>query len=108
MEIHHGKHHAAYTSKLNAIEGTDMTDCSIELLEKHSDNGAVRNNGGGFFNHNLFWAIMSPQGSKAPEGDLAIDRDFGSFDQPRILLHKLLLPVLVQAGLGCVCTKRNP
>ena len=84
MEIHHGKHHAGYTSKLNAaIEGTDLAGKDIHtLLRDHSDNGAVRNNGGGFWNHTLFWNSMSPNGGGAPEGALgeAIDRDFGSFE----------------------------
>ena len=84
MEIHHGKHHAGYTSKLNAaVEGTDLEGKNIEtLLREHSDNGAVRNNGGGFWNHTLFWNSMSPNGGGAPEGALAeaIDRDFGSFE----------------------------
>jgi len=84
MEIHHGKHHAGYTSKLNAaIEGTELASKDIEtLLKEHSDNGAVRNNGGGFWNHSLFWNSMSPNGGGNPEGALAeaIDRDFGSFD----------------------------
>ncbi|MEM1407755.1 MAG: superoxide dismutase [Bacteroidota bacterium] len=84
MEIHHGKHHAAYTSKLNgAIAGTDMEGKSIEdLLANNSDNGAVRNNGGGFYNHNLFWAVMSPNGGGTPSGSLAeaIDAAYGSFD----------------------------
>ncbi|MEM9388987.1 MAG: superoxide dismutase [Bacteroidota bacterium] len=84
MEIHHGKHHAAYTSKLNgAIAGTDMEGKSIEdLLANNSDNGAVRNNGGGFYNHNLFWAVMSPNGGGTPSGSLAeaIDAAHGSFD----------------------------
>ena len=84
MEIHHGKHHAGYTSKLNAaIEGTDLAGKDIEsLLRDHSDNGAVRNNGGGFWNHTLFWNSMSPNGGGAPTGALAeaIDRDFGSFE----------------------------
>lgn len=84
MEIHHGKHHAGYTSKLNdAIAGTDMESLSIEeLCASHSHNGAVRNNGGGYYNHCLFWEVMSPNGGGAPAGDLAaaIDRDFGSFD----------------------------
>lgn len=82
MEIHHGKHHAGYTAKLNgAIEGTEMAGKSIEeLLKNHSDNGAIRNNGGGYFNHNLFWEVMSPNGGGNPEGELAeaINRDFGS------------------------------
>ncbi len=85
MEIHHGKHHAAYVSKLNAaIEGTDMADKSLDdLMKNHSDNGAVRNNGGGHWNHTLFWSIMSADGGGTPSGDLAsaIDSAFGSFDK---------------------------
>jgi Fe-Mn family superoxide dismutase len=84
MEIHHGKHHAGYTTKLNgAIEGTDMAGKSIEeLLENYSDNGAVRNNGGGYYNHNLFWTVMSPNGGGEPSGELAdaINEAYGSFD----------------------------
>jgi len=84
MEIHHGKHHAGYTSKLNAaIEGTEMDGKDIEaLLADHSDNGAVRNNGGGYYNHTLFWSIMSPNGGGTPTGDLAaaIDADLGGWD----------------------------
>ncbi len=84
MEIHHGKHHAAYVAKVNgAIEGTDMDGKSIEdLCKDHSDNNAVRNNGGGHFNHTLFWSIMGPNGGGSPTGDLAaaIDEAFGSFD----------------------------
>ena len=84
MEIHHGKHHAGYTSKLNAaIEGTEMEGKDIEaLLADHSDNGAVRNNGGGYYNHMLFWSIMSPNGGGTPTGDLAaaIDADLGGWD----------------------------
>jgi len=84
MEIHHGKHHAGYTNNLNnAVAGTDMDGKSIEdLLRNHSDNGAVRNNGGGVWNHALFWNSMSPNGGGTPSGALAeaIDRDFGSFE----------------------------
>ena len=84
MEIHHSKHHAGYTSKLNAaVAGTELEGKDIEtLLRDHSDHGAVRNNGGGFWNHNLFWVCMSPNGGGQPSGALgeAIDRDFGSFD----------------------------
>ena len=84
MEIHHGKHHAGYTSKLNAaIEGTEMEGKDIEaLLADHSDNGAVRNNGGGYYNHTLFWSIMSSNGGGTPTGDLAaaIDSDLGGWD----------------------------
>ena len=84
MEIHHGKHHAGYTSKLNAaIEGTDMAGKSIEeLLANNTDNNAIRNNGGGYYNHCLFWAVMSPNGGGEPSGDLAeaINAAFGSFE----------------------------
>ena len=84
MEIHHDKHHAGYTSKLNgAVAGTDLEGKSIEaLLADDSDNGAVRNNGGGYYNHNLFWTIMSPNGGGEPTGELAdaINATFGSFE----------------------------
>jgi len=84
MEIHHGKHHNGYTNKLNAaIDGTDMSGKSIEeLLKMASGNTAVRNNGGGYFNHSLFWSVMSPTGGGTPSGDVAaaIDEAFGSFD----------------------------
>lgn len=84
MEIHHTKHHNAYTTNLNgAIAGTDLENKSIEDILKNLDmsNAAVRNNGGGFYNHNLFWEIMSPNGGGEPSGELgeAIQRDFGSF-----------------------------
>lgn len=85
MEIHHDKHHAGYTSKLNgAIEGTDLANQSIEEILGNVSNhsGAVRNNGGGFYNHSLFWTVMSPNGGGAPSGALAdaINSAFGSFD----------------------------
>jgi Fe-Mn family superoxide dismutase len=84
MEIHHGKHHGGYVAKLNgAVEGTDMEGKSLEdLLRNHSDNGAVRNNGGGHYNHSLFWQIMSPKGGGEPSGALsdAINAAFGSFE----------------------------
>jgi superoxide dismutase, Fe-Mn family len=85
MEIHHTKHHGAYTSKLNdAIAGTDLEGKSIgDIMAGISGHSAaVRNNGGGYYNHNLFWTVMSPNGGGAPSGDLAaaIDKDFGSFD----------------------------
>lgn len=84
MEIHHGKHHQGYTNKLNAaIEGSDLASKSIEeLCKNHSDNKAVRNNGGGYYNHNLFWTVMSPNGGGNPSGELAeaINSAFGSFD----------------------------
>ena len=70
MEIHHSKHHNGYTTKLNnAIEGTELENESIEsLLKNHTSNTAVRNNGGGFWNHRLFWEIMSPKGGGNPTG----------------------------------------
>ncbi|WP_031426595.1 superoxide dismutase [Flavimarina sp. Hel_I_48] len=85
MEIHHDKHHGGYTKKLNAaIEGTDLEGKSIENILGNLDmqNKAVRNNGGGFYNHSLFWEVMSPNGGGKPEGDLAtaIDKAFGSFE----------------------------
>jgi Fe-Mn family superoxide dismutase len=84
MEIHHGKHHQAYVNNLNAaIEGTPMAGKSLEdLMNDHSDVPAVRNNGGGHFNHSLFWTVMSPNGGGLPTGDLAADitSSFGSFD----------------------------
>ncbi len=83
MEIHHGKHHAGYTNNLNAaIKGTDLEGKSIEALLASPANGAIRNNGGGFYNHSLFWQVMSPKGGGQPTGDLAaaIDKAFGSFD----------------------------
>jgi len=92
MEIHHGKHHNGYTNKLNAaIEGTDMADKSIEdLLKNHNDNMAVRNNGGGFYNHSLFWKTMSPDGGGTPDGALgdAIKEAFGSFDDFKAAFSK--------------------
>ena len=86
MQIHHGKHHAGYTSKLNAaVEGTDLEGKSIEDLLSALDlsNTAVRNNGGGYYNHCLFWEIMSPNGGGSPSGNLlsAIEKAFGSFDE---------------------------
>ena len=85
MEIHHSKHHNGYTSKLNAaIEGTDLAGKSIEDICTGMDmnNAGVRNNGGGYYNHNQFWTAMSPNGGGTPTGDLAaaIDSAFGSFD----------------------------
>ncbi len=84
MEIHHSKHHAAYTANFNkAIEGTEFENKSLkEIFASVSKAGAaIRNNGGGYFNHNLFWEIMSPNGGGEPSGDLlkAINEAFGSF-----------------------------
>jgi superoxide dismutase, Fe-Mn family len=83
MEIHHGKHHNGYTNNLNnAIAGTDLEGQSIEhILANCGDNAAVRNNGGGFYNHCLFWTVMSPDGGGEPSGELAdaINTAYGSF-----------------------------
>jgi len=84
MEIHHGKHHAGYTNNLNnAIAGTPLDGKSIEDIVTGMDmnNGAVRNNGGGFYNHSLFWSVMSPNGGGEPTGELAdaINTAYGDF-----------------------------
>ncbi|HIG19614.1 MAG: superoxide dismutase [Methanobacteriota archaeon] len=85
MEIHHSKHHNGYTNNLNAaVAGTEMEGKSIEdLLANHTDNPAIRNNGGGFWNHTLFWQLMSPNGGGDPTGAVAdaINSAFGSFEQ---------------------------
>ena len=93
MEIHHGKHHAGYTNNLNnAIKGSDLENSSIEDILTGLDlsNSAVRNNGGGYFNHTLFWNIMSPNGGGEPSGELgsAIKSSFGSFDEFKALFSK--------------------
>lgn len=89
MEVHYEKHHTGYTSKLNAaVEGTDLAGKSIEEILGNLDavpeniRTAVRNNGGGFYNHNIFWQVMSPDGGGEPTGELAeaINSAFGSFD----------------------------
>ena len=87
MEIHYGKHHAGYTNKLNAaIEGSDLEKMKIEdiLANVSAHPTGVRNNGGGFYNHSLFWSIMSPDGGGEPSSRMnihkAIERDFGSFE----------------------------
>src|SRR5690606_30659732 len=84
MEIHHGKHHQAYVDNLNkAISGTDAENLSLEDLMKNINkyDAAVRNNGGGHFNHSLFWTVLGPNGG-APSGNLekAINEAFGSLD----------------------------
>lgn len=85
MEIHHGKHHAAYVTNLNAaLEGTDGAGKSLEDLMKNISTypAAVRNNGGGHWNHSLFWTVMAPNGGGQPSGELAdaINADLGGFD----------------------------
>jgi Fe-Mn family superoxide dismutase len=93
MEIHHSKHHNGYTTNLNnAIANTPLENQSIEeiLSSLDLDNKAVRNNGGGFYNHRLFWEIMSPQGGGTPSGDLgsAIEAAFGSFEDFKTAFSK--------------------
>lgn len=93
MKIHHTKHHAGYTNKLNAaIEGTALDGKAIELVLKKADesNPALRNNAGGYYNHNLFWKVMSPDGGGEPGGALkkAIDAAFGSFDEFKEVFSK--------------------
>lgn len=89
MEIHHGKHHNGYVTKLNnAINGTEFNKLSVEALISDLEKlpkdirGAVRNNGGGHANHSLFWSILSPDGGGTPNGELAsdIESSFGSFE----------------------------
>ncbi len=85
MEIHHGKHHAGYTNNLNnAISGSELENHSIEEILKNlnMDNSALRNNAGGYYNHNLFWNILSPNGGGKPNGNLleSINQNFESFE----------------------------
>lgn len=92
MEIHHGKHHNAYVTNLNnAIAGTDLEGKSLEeLMKVAGSNAAVRNNGGGHWNHSLFWEILSPTGGGTPKGELAdaIEAKFGSFDSFKETFNK--------------------
>ena len=85
MEIHHTKHHNGYTNKLNAaIEGTSLEGKSITEILTSLDmtNSAVRNNGGGFYNHSLFWEVMAPEDRGRLSGDLAkaVNDAYGSYD----------------------------
>jgi len=93
MEIHHTKHHNGYTNNLNnAIAGTDLDGKSIEAILANLDmtNGAVRNNGGGFYNHSLFWTVMNPEGKGRLSGALqdAINDAYGSFDEFKAVFSK--------------------
>ncbi|MCZ7603850.1 MAG: superoxide dismutase [Melioribacteraceae bacterium] len=86
MEIHHGKHHAGYVNNLNkAVEGTEAEGKSLEELMQNMSkySTAVRNNGGGHYNHSLFWSVMGPNKGGNPSGELsdAINKQFGSFDK---------------------------
>lgn len=112
MEIHHGKHHNAYVTNLNnAIAGTDLEGKSLEeLMKVAGSNAAVRNNGGGHWNHSLFWQVISPTGGGAPSGELAtaIDAKFGSFDAFKETFNKA---AATRFGSGwawlCVDTKKE-
>ena len=121
MEIHHGKHHNGYTTKLNnAIEGTDLEGKSIEeIMANVSNAGAgVRNNGGGYYNHCLFWEVMSPNGGGEATGAVAdaINEAFGSFDNFKAEFAKAAATrfgsgwawLAVKAdGSLCVCSTPN-
>lgn len=93
MEIHYTKHHQAYTNNLNAaVQGTELEGNSIESILSNLDmnNKAVRNNGGGFYNHNLYWEIMSPNGGGKPNGELekAMNASFDSFENFKDVFSK--------------------
>ena len=119
MEIHHSKHHAGYTANLNAaIEGTEMDGKTIEdLIVNHMDNNAVRNNGGGYWNHSMFWKTMSPNGGGEPSGDLAnsIVDAFGSFDSMKEKFANAAMTrfgsgwawLCVSDGTLCICSSPN-
>jgi Fe-Mn family superoxide dismutase len=119
MEIHHTKHHNAYTNNLNAaIDSNDISDMPIgDLLRNHSDIAAIRNNGGGWWNHCQFWEAMSPDGGGSPSGDIAaaIDSTFGSFEEFQGAFQKAAMTRFGSgwAWLGvkdnslCVCSSPN-
>jgi superoxide dismutase, Fe-Mn family len=120
MEIHHGKHHQAYVTNLNsAIAGTDAEKMSIEDICKNISKypAPVRNNGGGHYNHSLFWKVMAPNAGGAPSGDLAsaIDTAFGSFDNLKTQMNTAGATrfgsgwawLIVQNGKLAVCSTPN-
>ncbi len=120
MEIHHGKHHQAYVTNLNnAIAGTDAEKLSIEDICKNISKypAAVRNNGGGHYNHSLFWKVMGPNGGGTPGGELAsaIDSAFGSFDNLKTQMNTAGATrfgsgwawLIVQNGKLVVCSTPN-
>ena len=109
MEIHHSKHHAGYTAKLNAaIEGTDLAEQSIESILAGELSEGVRNNGGGYYNHCLFWSVMSPNGGGQPSGDLAdaINRAFGSFEEFKTAFSKAAATQF-GSGWAWLCAKNG-
>ena len=110
MEIHHTKHHAGYTAKLNAaITDTPLAQHSIEKILSNLDmsNAAVRNNGGGFYNHCLFWRVMSPVANTL-SGALAeaINRSFGSFDQFKVAFSTAAATQF-GSGWAWLCAKKG-
>ena len=119
MEIHHSKHHNGYTNNLNnAIAETNMGEKSIEeICAVPGLSGAVRNNGGGYFNHCLFWNIMSPNGGGNPTGEItkAIDTSFGSFENFKADFAKAAATrfgsgwawLCVCEGKLCICSTAN-
>jgi Fe-Mn family superoxide dismutase len=111
MEIHHSRHHNGYTSNLNnAIADTPLADQSIEDILKNLDleNKAVRNNGGGYYNHRLFWEVMSPDGGGLPSGSLAtaIDNAFGSFEEFKSAFAKAAATQF-GSGWAWLCVQAN-
>ena len=110
MEIHHSKHHAGYTNKLNAaIEGTDMENQSIEeILSSSNLSNAVRNNGGGYYNHCIFWSVISPNGGGEPSGQLmeAIVKAFGSFEEFKSIFANAAA-TRFGSGWAWLCVKNN-
>ena len=111
MEIHHSKHHNGYTTNLNnAIADTPLADQSIEDILKNLDleNKAVRNNGGGYYNHRLFWEVMSPDGGGLPSGSLAtaIDNAFGSFEEFKSAFAKAAATQF-GSGWAWLCVQAN-
>ena len=102
MEIHHSKHHGGYTTKLNnAVEGTELEGKTIEeILKNVSEHStAVRNNGGGYYNHNLYWEILAPGGAKAPQGEL-LDAINDSFDSLENFREAFVQVALTRFGSG--------
>ncbi len=102
MEIHHDKHHAGYTNNLNAaIEGTELEGKSIEkILSRVSGASvAVRNNSGGYYNHNLYWDVIAPGGAKAPEGEL-LDAIKDSFDSVKNFQEAFAKAAVTRFGSG--------
>ncbi len=99
MEIHHTKHHATYLANLMKSPKFDQSRSIEQLLEQHNDDPVIRNNGGGFYNHNLFWTMLTPHGQKAPKHELlqAIEERFTTFDK---FQEEMTAAGLTQFGSG--------